>query len=102
MNEPARITALKHAVPAAELDGFEQLAQLALDMRSSWNHAADSIWRQLDQKLWDLTQNPWALLQAVSRDKLEQLLREPSFRKSVDDLLQARREAAAAPAWFQK
>jgi starch phosphorylase len=102
MNEISRITDLKRAVPGADLDGFDALAQLALDMHSAWNHGDETIWRQLDPALWDLTQNPWALLQTVSREKLQRRLLEPAFRQSVDDLLRAQREAAAAPAWFQK
>jgi len=71
-------------------------------MRSSWNHATDGVWRQLDPVLWELTHNPWVVLQTVSRDKLRRDLANPAFRKSVDDLLQGRRAAAAAPAWFQQ
>jgi len=29
-----------------EVEGFGPLAQLALDMRWSWNHYADDVWRQ--------------------------------------------------------
>ena len=38
-----------------EIEGFDSLAELALDMRWSWNHATDKVWRQLDPKLWELT-----------------------------------------------
>ena len=31
-----------------EIDGFDDLAELALDMGWSWNHATDEVWRQLD------------------------------------------------------
>jgi starch phosphorylase len=85
-----------------EVDGFDSLAELALDMRWSWNHCADEVWRQLDPALWELTQNPWVVLQTVSRDQLERVLANPAFRKNVDDLLRAKRQAAAAPAWFQQ
>jgi len=71
-------------------------------MRSSWNHATDNMWRQLDPVLWDLTQNPWVVLQTVSREKVQHVLADPSFRKSVDDLLRTRRDAVKAPAWFQQ
>jgi starch phosphorylase len=71
-------------------------------MRSSWNHATDQVWRQLDPVLWELTQNPWVVLQTVSREKLQRVLADRAFRKSVDDLVQARRDAAEAPAWFQQ
>ena len=85
-----------------DIEGFDSLAELALDMRWSWNHAADEVWRQLDPALWEFTQNPWVVLQTVSRDKLQRVLADPAFRKKVDDLVQARRQAAEAPAWFQQ
>ena len=71
-------------------------------MRSSWNHATDEVWRQLDPVLWELTHNPWVVLQTVSRDQIERVLADPVFRKHVDDLVQTRRQAAEAPAWFQQ
>ena len=46
---------------------IDSLAALALDLRWSWNHATDQMWRQLDPVLWDFTHNPWAVLQTVSR-----------------------------------
>jgi len=76
-----------------DVDGVDSLAELALDLRWSWNHATDNVWRQLDAKLWELTQNPWVVLQTVSRDQLQRVLADPGFRKNIDDLRQARREA---------
>ena len=70
-------------------------------MRWSWNHATDGVWRTLDPILWELTQNPWVVLQTVSRDQLERVLADPGFRKNIDDLLHATRQAAETPAWFQ-
>jgi starch phosphorylase len=85
-----------------EIEGFDSLAELALDMRWSWNHATDEVWRQLDPDLWRITHNPWVVLQTVSRDQIERVLADPIFRKSVDGLVQGTRQAAKAPAWFQK
>ncbi len=85
-----------------EIDGFGSLTELALDMRSSWNHATDQVWRQLDPVLWELTQNPWVVLQTVSRDQIKRVLADPIFRKNVDALVQTRRQAAEAPGWFEK
>lgn len=85
-----------------EIEGFDSLAELALDMRSSWNHATDNVWRQLDPELWEITHNPWVVLQTVSRDQIERVLAEPVFRNDVDRLVQTRRQAAAASAWFQQ
>ena len=85
-----------------EVEGFDALAELALDMRWSWNHWADEVWRQLDPALWEFTHNPWVVLQTVSRDQLDRLSVDPTFRKKVDSLVQARRQVAKAPAWFQQ
>ena len=87
---------------SANIEGFDSLAELALNMRWSWNHATDSVWQQLDPALWDLTHNPWVVLQTVSRDRIERLLAEPAFRSTVDGLVQARRQSINAPAWFQQ
>jgi len=84
------------------MEGFDALAELALDMRSSWNHATEKLWQRLDPVLWELTHNPWVVLQTASREKLQRDLADPAFRKSVDDLVQTRRDEAQAPAWFQK
>ena len=84
-----------------DLEGFDSLAQLALDMRWSWNHAADEIWRQLDPALWDLTQNPWVVLQTVSRDQFQKEMSDPAFRKKVDALIKSQNHALTVPAWFQ-
>jgi starch phosphorylase len=83
------------------VEGLESLVELALDMRWSWNHSADEVWKQLDPRLWDLTYNPWVILQTVSRDQLLRVLADPAFREKVDDLVQAGHQAVESPSWFQ-
>ncbi len=85
----------------ADIKGIDSLAELALDLRWSWNHAADEIWKQLDRPLWELTHNAWVVLQTVSRDRLRRVLAEPAFRKKVDALVQHKRHLAESSAWFQ-
>jgi len=85
-----------------EIEGFDSLAELALDMRWSWNHTTDAVWRQLDPVLWEMTQNPWVVLQTVSRDRIERVLADPDFRQQVDNLVQTRRQLLTEPAWFQQ
>jgi starch phosphorylase len=102
MTEPPPVNHPKQRFISKDVEGFDALAELALDMRSSWNHATDQVWRQLDPVLWELTQNPWVVLQTVSREKLEGVLADPTFRNNIDVLVQARRDAAEAPAWFQQ
>jgi starch phosphorylase len=85
-----------------DLDGADLLAELALDLRWSWNHVSDEVWWRLDPQLWELTHNPWVVLQTVSRERLAQRLADPSFRGQVDALVTARRAAAQSDGWFHE
>ena len=102
MSKPTRASHPIYSLLPTEVEEFDSLAELALDMRWSWNHCADELWRQLDPTLWELTQNPWVVLQTVSREQIERMSADPAFRKKVDALVQTRRRAAEAPAWFQQ
>ncbi len=102
MSENTRVSHPVYNLLPTEIEGFDSLAELALDMHWSWNHSTDEVWRQLDPKLWEITHNPWVVLQTVSRDQIERVLADPGFRKNVDGLVEAGRQAAEAPAWFQK
>jgi starch phosphorylase len=84
------------------VEGFDSLVELALDMRWSWDHATDAVWRELDPVLWELTHHPCDVLQTVSRETLARVLADPAFRKKIDALVQSKARAAAAPAWFQQ
>jgi len=96
------MTSSIHDLLPTDVEGFEDLAELALDVRSSWNHAADLLWKQLDNDSWELTHSPWVVLQAAAHDRIRCLMADPAFRGTVQRLLQARREAEQAPAWFQQ
>jgi starch phosphorylase len=100
MSKQIRVSNPLYSLLPTEVEGFDSLAELALDMRWSWNHAADEVWQQLDPNLWELTHNPWGILQTVSRDQLQRVLADPAFRQQVDDLVQAKEHAAATPAWL--
>jgi starch phosphorylase len=97
-----RVISPIYAFFPTEVEGFDSLAKLALDMHWYWNHSADEVWRELDPALWELTYNPWVVLQSVSHDRLRSVLADSAFRKKVDDLLQARQKTAESPAWFQQ
>src|SRR5208283_4993115 len=102
MSKATRTVHPIYSLLPTEVEGFDSLAELALDIRWSWNHATDEVWRLLDPALWELTQNPWVVLQTASRDRIECVLADPAFRNNVDDLLRAERQVAEAPAWFQQ
>ncbi|MGA3007889.1 MAG: alpha-glucan family phosphorylase, partial [Opitutaceae bacterium] len=88
--------------PPSPPQGLDALTELAMDLRWSWNHCADELWRRLDPALWALTYHPNVVLQSVSREKLAGALADPDFCRLLDQLMQAKREAATTPRWFQK
>jgi starch phosphorylase len=102
MSDPTRVSHPIYNLLPTEIEGFDSLAELALNMRWSWNHATDEVWRKLDPILWEITHNPWVVLQTVSRDQIERVLADSGFRKNVDGLVQARRQSLETPAWFQQ
>ncbi len=102
MSKKIRVCSPIYSLLPTQIEGFDALAELALDIRWSWNDATDEVWRRLDAELWEITHNPWVVLQTVSRDRIECLLADPVFRKDVDDLLQTKSQVAEAPAWFQQ
>jgi starch phosphorylase len=87
---------------SAKVEGFDALAELALNLRWSWTHATDEVWRRLDPELCETTHSPWVVLQTASRDKIEHAMADPAFCKMVDGLVQTRRKAIESPAWFQQ
>jgi starch phosphorylase len=80
----------------------DALTELALDLRWSFNHSADKLWEQLDPELWDLTHNPWIVLQTASRQKLQTVTADPNFQKLLADLHREKRRLEQSEGWFQK
>jgi glycogen phosphorylase len=52
MKNRSRVSHPIYYLLPTEIEGFDSLAELALDMRWFWNHATDEVWRQLDPALW--------------------------------------------------
>ena len=81
--------------------GMDALTELAMDLRWSWNHSMDELWRRLDPALWALTNHPSVVLQSVTRERLASALADPDFCRLLERMLEAKRQAEAAPRWFQ-
>jgi len=96
MNDQTRSIEPPEASPA------DKLTELALDLRWSFNHSADELWERLDPELWDLTRNPWIVLQTVSRERLQSVTTDPDFQEILSDLRRDTRAAEESEGWFQK
>jgi starch phosphorylase len=77
------------------------LAELALDLAWSWDHGANALWRDIDPALWERTANPWLILRAVSRRRLEALAGDSGFIARLNELLARRQRKLARPTWFE-
>src|SRR5271154_1060853 len=82
--------------------GGAMLRQLALDLRWSWHHGADELWKRLDPTLWEQTGNPWVVLRTASPQRVARALADPEFRDILQQLRRAVDNEVEAPAWFQQ
>jgi glycogen phosphorylase len=101
MTEQLGLTSEMLPLLKAEIAGFELLAELALDLHSSWHHGADYLWNRIDRELWEMTLNPWVVLKSASQEKIEELLRDTEFRLRLNEQIERRRKKIASPSWFQ-
>jgi starch phosphorylase len=87
---------------SSDKEGIDELVELALNLRWSWNHATDSLWQQLNPELWQLTRNPWIVLQTTSKNQIELKLADTTFRKKMNELIGLRELAFSKTTWFQE
>lgn len=78
---------------------LEALHTLGLDLRWTWSHAADALWRTLDAELWEHTRNPWLILQSVSRARLQCLAEDEGFVAELRRLMDSRQRYQDGAAW---
>jgi starch phosphorylase len=88
--------------PPSEPTTLDALTELALDLRWSFNHSADKLWERLDPDLWDLTHNPWVVLQTASEEKLQSVTTDPHFQLLVADLHTEKLTIEQSQGWFQR
>ena len=80
--------------------GLEPLAELATDLRWTWSHAGDAVWNTIDPQAWEQTENPFVILQNLTRERLEELDKDPVFKKQLRGLAAARGEYCSRAGWF--
>ncbi len=79
---------------------LKDLAGLAIDMRWSWNHSSDVLWRMIDPELWEATGNPWLILESVSQTRLEILAKDKKFLDELNAQTANRTESMEKATWF--
>jgi len=92
-----------HYLPRTLPEPLQGLATLALDLRWSWNHGADVLWRQVAPELWEeATANPWLILEMVSGQRLQALAADAGFIEKLQQQLVAREAHFDEKSWFSE
>ena len=79
---------------------LERLHDLAGDLRWTWSHTADSLWRTVDPRVWERSENPWSILQDVGQERLVGLATDAKFLDELGRLDDARQRYLREPGWF--
>ncbi|MGE0824852.1 MAG: alpha-glucan family phosphorylase [Candidatus Binatia bacterium] len=80
---------------------LKALPDLALDLRWTWSHAGDELWRRISPDLWERSQNPWVILQNVSGQELQAFADDLQFMAEFDRLVAVHQQYFSEPAWYQ-
>ena len=95
---------ISHPVGAERLSrdlppALESLVELALDLRWTWSHAGDSLWRSIDAESWEVTRNPWFVLQNARNSRLDELAGDAAFSDALRHLGDERHEHLTRHSW---
>jgi glycogen phosphorylase len=82
---------------------LQGLHRLAYNLWWCWNHEAVSLFRRIDDQLFEKLENsPVKLLAQVGQERLDQLLRDEGFLAHMDRVLQSLDAYLHARTWFQE
>ena len=95
---PTTATHSRRSLPPA----LAPLHDLALDLRWTWSHAADRLWRSLDPDAWAAAAHPWMLLADVSEERLASLAGDQEAGREIRRLDAARRAYLADDGWLTR
>jgi len=80
--------------------GLELLTDLATDLRWTWSHAGDALWKEVDPQTWEEFQNPYVILQNSPLQRLEELANDVHFRELLEHLADNRNEYYRRKGWY--
>jgi starch phosphorylase len=80
--------------------GLESLAAIALDLRWTWSHWGDALWKAIDPDRWERTENPYLILQSLGAQALKSLAENPEFAAKLDRFASERDSYYNAPTWW--
>ncbi|MEI7683550.1 MAG: alpha-glucan family phosphorylase [Planctomycetota bacterium] len=82
---------------------LQGLHRLAYNLWWCWNHEAVSVFRRIDDELFEKLENsPVKLLSTVGQERLDQLLRDEGFLAHMDRVLAGLDKYLTQKTWFQE
>src|SRR5207245_5319877 len=82
---------------------LQALQKVAYNMWWCWNHEAVSLFRRIDDDLFDAVENsPVKLLGSIDQARLEQLLHDDGFLAHMDRVEGSLSSYMGSPTWFQE
>ena len=100
MQIPRLLMSYLRNLPADLLPLVEQIADLAMDLRWTWSHGGDAMWKIMDPQVWEQSENPFVVLQNLSHERLQVLNQDQEFRQHLDRLVEARNRYCSCNGWF--
>lgn len=98
-SEQSQAGLLGHQLPVLP-EALASLADLASDLRWTWSHSADALWKQVEPALWEKTQNPYVVLQNVPRSRLLALSRDAEFCAQLEAVAAERDAYLCRCGWY--
>lgn len=79
---------------------LEPLTELALNLRFTWGQLGDKLWHAVSPEIWELTENPWLILQTVPQERFEELMRDPEWMEEFKTLVERLHGYKRDPGWY--
>ena len=80
----------------------DALAALATDLRWTWSHAGDALWKMVDAASWERTENPHAIMQNLTEARFAELDGDPLFKKRLQESIAAREAYNNRSCWYHE
>ena len=79
---------------------LEILEDLATDLRWTWSHAGDALWKAMAPETWEQIENPYVILQNLPQKRLEELAKDLHFRELLEHLAADRDTYYSQSGWY--
>ncbi len=89
-------------LPAGLQPLADAVANMVIDLRWTWSHAGDSVWKIIDPQAWEQTENPHVVLQNLTRERLEELDKDRRFKKRLERLAAAHKDYCNSAGWYDE